>query len=136
MEPIDRNAELTAQIVSAYVSKNEVPRAELTGLIHDVYQALLKAVAAKHQKPAATPPADPAKTIKRTVFPSYLICLEDGKRFKSLKRHLRSAYGLTPEQYRAKWNLAADYPMVAPNYAEQRSTLAKKSGLGKKTKAK
>lgn len=120
---------MATDIIAAYVSKNDVPRQDLTKLIHDVFEALASAMEGK--KPAPAPII--ANASKKTIFPDFLICLEDGKRFKSLKRHLRSAYNLTPEQYRAKWNLNADYPMVAPNYAKTRSSLARSSGLGKKS---
>lgn len=120
--------ELTADIVSAYVSNNPVPVASLPDLIASVNSSL-----AKVGQPAATetPVKAPAVNPKRSVFPDYIICLEDGKKFKSLKRHLMS-FGLTPNEYREKWGLKSDYPMVAPNYAEQRSALAKASGLGRK----
>lgn len=119
--------ELTAEIVSAYVANNHVSKdnlVELMGAIHGALTGLAK--------PAekAPPPPDPAISIKKSVTPDYIICLEDGKRFKSLKRHLHTAYGMTPEAYRAKWNLPADYPMVAPSYAASRSALAKSMGLG------
>jgi predicted transcriptional regulator len=119
---------LTVQIVSAHVQNNSVPPAELPGLIYQVYNALANVgePKAEPEKPVAAPPP------KKTVFPDYIICLEDGRKLKTLKRHLRSEYDLTPEQYREKWGLAADYPMVAPNYAERRSQLAKKLGLGRK----
>ena len=124
---------LTAPVVAAYVSRNEVPRAEVARLVAEVHGAL-QAVGSG-QAVAASPDLKPQKSsIKKSVFPDYLICLEDGKRFKSLKRHLRVKYSLTPEQYRAKWGLAADYPMVAPRYAETRSKLAKSMGLGRKSK--
>lgn len=122
-------AKLAADIVAAYVGKNEVPRADLPKLIHEVFEALTSAIEGK--KPPQ--PSTISSGYKKTIFPDYLICLEDGKRFKSLKRHLRTAYKLSPEQYRAKWNLNADYPMVAPNYAKTRSSLARSSGLGKKS---
>jgi predicted transcriptional regulator len=120
--------DLTADIVSAYVSHNPVPSAELPGLIADVHGALA-GLAGKAEEPPAEPPK-PAVPIKRSVTPDYIICLEDGKQFKSLKRHLRTQYDMTPEEYREKWGLAADYPMVAPNYARARSELAKEMGLG------
>ena len=129
MEPSPTLAQMATDIIAAYVSKNDVPRQDLTKLIHDVFEALASAMEGK--KPAPAPII--ANGAKKTIFPDFLICLEDGKRFKSLKRHLRSAYNLTPEQYRAKWNLNADYPMVAPNYAKTRSSLARSSGLGKKS---
>ena len=120
--------ELAADIVSAYVSNNSVPSAELPSLINEVHGALLKVGGGTIEVPAEAP--KPAIAIKRSVTPDYIICLEDGKKFKSLKRHLRTRYGMTPEEYRAKWNLAHDYPMVAPNYAKERSNLAKRMGLG------
>ncbi|RWE22855.1 MAG: transcriptional regulator [Mesorhizobium sp.] len=122
--------ELTADIVSAYVSKNPLPVAGLPDLI-----ALIHASLAGIAQPSAAeaPKQEPAVNPKRSVFPDYIICLEDGKKFKSLKRHLDVHYGLTPDEYRAKWGLKPDYPMVAPNYAAQRSALAKSSGLGRKT---
>jgi predicted transcriptional regulator len=136
LENANHIAQMAADIVAAYVSNNEVPRADLTKLIQEVYQALATATHAKAT--LATPLVEkrPAVNIKKTIHPDYLICLEDGKRFKSLKRHLRTAYKLTPEQYREKWGLAVDYPMVAPNYAKTRSNLAKSSGLGKKSSQK
>ena len=125
--------ELTADIVSAYVSKNAVPVASLPELIESVNLSLSKIGGpAEPESPMLTPAVNP----KRSVFPDYIICLEDGKKFKSLKRHLSVHYDLTPDEYRAKWGLKADYPMVAPNYAAQRSALAKSSGLGRKAPAK
>ena len=128
--------ELTAEVVAAYVSNNSVPASELPSLIADVHSALGRmnapaaepAPVAEKQKPAVNP--------KRSVHEDYIICLEDGKKFKSLKRHLMTHYGLTPEQYREKWELDANYPMVAPNYAQARSALARKIGLGRKRKPK
>ena len=120
--------ELAADIVSAYVSNNSVPTGELPSLISDVHAALLRVKGGGAEAPAEAP--KPAISVKKSVTPDYIICLEDGKRFKSLKRHLRTQYGMTPEQYREKWGLAADYPMVAPNYAKARSELAKEMGLG------
>ncbi|WP_149802046.1 MucR family transcriptional regulator [Mesorhizobium sp. NFR06] len=125
--------ELTADIVSAYVSNNPVPVASLSDLIASVNSSLAKV--GQPTEPA-TPPRVPAVNPKRSVFPDYIVCLEDGKKFKSLKRHLGVHYGLTPEAYREKWGLARDYPMVAPSYAAQRSELAKASGLGRKVAAK
>ena len=119
---------MTAEIVAAFVSHNAVPAAELAGLLQTVHAGL--ATIASGAKPVEQLPAPtPAVSVRQSIKPDYLICLDDGKRFKSLKRHL-SALGMTPEQYRAKWSLPADYPMVAPSYAAQRSELAKKSGLG------
>ncbi|WP_210236441.1 MucR family transcriptional regulator, partial [Mesorhizobium sp. M4B.F.Ca.ET.172.01.1.1] len=120
--------ELTADIVSAYVSKNAVPVASLPELIHSVNASLSKIGSPTEQ---ASPILTPAVNPRRSVFPDYIICLEDGKKFKSLKRLLDVHYGLTPDEYRAKWGLKSDYPMVAPNYAAQRSALAKSSGLGR-----
>ncbi|MDJ1159061.1 MucR family transcriptional regulator [Chelatococcus sp. SYSU_G07232] len=120
--------ELAADIVSAYVSNNTVSANELPGLINEVHAALVRVVAGAAEAPAEAP--KPAVPIKKSVTPDYIVCLEDGKKFKSLKRHLRTQYNMTPEQYREKWGLAADYPMVAPNYAKARSQLAKEMGLG------
>jgi predicted transcriptional regulator len=120
--------ELAADIVSAYVSNNSVPSADLPSLINEVHGALLKVGGGTVEMPAEAP--KPAISVKRSVTPDYIICLEDGKKFKSLKRHLRTQYGMTPVQYREKWGLPADYPMVAPNYAKARSELAKEMGLG------
>ena len=120
--------DLAADIVSAYVSKNAVPVGELPALIASVHSALNNAV--QGTKEQAKEELRPAVPIKKSVTPDFLISLEDGKRYKRLKRHLRTSYNMTPDQYRAKWGLPADYPMVAPNYAEARSSLAKKIGLG------
>ena len=119
---------LTAEIVSAYVSNNTVAQADIPALINQVHSALLKVSNA--EAPASSEPLRPAVPVKRSINPDHLICLEDGKKFKSLKRHLRSQYDMTPEQYREKWGLPHDYPMVAPNYAAARSQLAKQMGLG------
>ncbi|MFL5074924.1 MAG: MucR family transcriptional regulator, partial [Microvirga sp.] len=115
-------------IVSAYVSNNSVPAGDLPGLISQVHLALARVGSGAGEASAEAP--KPAIAIKKSVTPDYIICLEDGKKFKSLKRHLRTQYNLTPEQYRDKWGLAPDYPMVAPNYAKARSDLAKEMGLG------
>jgi predicted transcriptional regulator len=120
--------ELTANIVSAYVSNNSVPGAEIANLIGHVYAALKRVSGGQVTAPAE--PLKPAVPIKRSVTPEYIVCLEDGQKFKSLKRHLRTRYNLTPDQYREKWGLPADYSMVAPNYAAARSQLAKQMGLG------
>lgn len=120
--------ELAAEIVSAFVSHNSLPAAELPGLIASVDAALRKLANAAPSSPP-TNNRDPAVSIRKSVTPDFLICLDDGKKFKSLRRHLASL-GLTPEAYRAKWNLPADYPMVAPNYTARRSELARKMGLG------
>jgi predicted transcriptional regulator len=120
--------ELAADIVSAYVSNNSVPSSDLASLIGDVHTALIRVAGGAVEAPAEAP--KPAVPVKKSVTPDYIICLEDGKKFKSLKRHLRTQYSMTPEQYREKWALPADYPMVAPNYAKARSDLAKEMGLG------
>jgi MucR family transcriptional regulator, transcriptional regulator of exopolysaccharide biosynthesis len=119
--------ELTSGIVSAYVSNNPVPSAEIPDLISQVYSALKRVSAGQV---AAAEPLKPAVPIKRSVTAEYIVCLEDGLKFKSLKRHLRTRYNLTPDQYREKYGLPPDYPMVAPNYAAARSKLAKDMGLG------
>ncbi|WP_322516409.1 MucR family transcriptional regulator [Rhodopseudomonas palustris] len=121
--------ELTATIVSAYVSNNPTPAGDIPSLIGQVHAAMQRLSSGRADAPAPEP-AKPAVPLKKSMTPEYLICLEDGKRFKSLKRHLRTQYKMTPEQYREKWGLPADYPMVAPNYAVERSQLAKKMGLG------
>jgi predicted transcriptional regulator len=120
--------DLTAEIVSAYVSNNTTPASEIPALIAQVHAALTRVSSGRAETPAE--PAKPAVSVKKSMTADYLICLEDGKRFKSLKRHLRTQYNMTPEQYRDKWQLPADYPMVAPNYAVARSQLAKNMGLG------
>lgn len=120
--------ELAADIVSAYVSNNSVAAADLPALIGEVHAALQRV--SKGEAEPAQEPLKPAVTVKRSVTPDYIVCLEDGKKFKSLKRHLRTQYDMTPEQYREKWSLPPDYPMVAPNYAAARSELAKQMGLG------
>jgi predicted transcriptional regulator len=119
---------LTANIVSAYVSNNSVPSSEIPNLISQIHSALKRVSGG--QVAAPTEPLKPAVPIKRSITPDYLVCLEDGKKFKSLKRHLRTQYNMTPDQYREKWGLAPDYSMVAPNYAAARSQLAKQMGLG------
>jgi predicted transcriptional regulator len=119
---------LTAQIVSAHVSNNSVTPDALPALIQDVYRTL----AGVGREPAQAEKPQSAVPVKKSVFPDYLVCLEDGKKLKMLKRHLKTAYDLTPDQYRERWGLPPDYPMVAPNYADHRSSLAKKIGLGTK----
>jgi predicted transcriptional regulator len=120
--------ELAADIVSAYVSNNSVSVTELPALIGDVHQALVRVSSGAAEAPVEAP--KPAIPVKKSITPDYIVCLEDGKKFKSLKRHLRTQYNMSPEEYREKWNLPADYPMVAPRYAEARSALAKQMGLG------
>jgi len=131
MSPDDNQGELlalTAEIVAAHVANNRVEPADLPDLIRKVHAALAGVSAAASASPAVRP--EPAVPIRKSITPGYIVCLEDGKKLKMLKRHLRTAYGLTPEQYRERWGLPADYPMVAPNYAAQRAQLARKSGLG------
>jgi predicted transcriptional regulator len=120
--------QLTAEIVSAYVSNNTVPSSDIPAIINQVHAALTRVSGRLGEVPAE--PLKPAISVRKSVTPEYIVCLEDGKKFKSLKRHLRTQYNMTPEQYREKWNLPADYPMVAPNYAAARSQLAKQMGLG------
>src|SRR5690242_11780856 len=122
--------ELTAQIVSAHVSKNQIRTDALPSLIQSVYRSLSAAGSAAEQ--AEAPAQTPAVPIKKSVFPDYIVCLDDGKKLKMLKRHLQTSYGLSPDAYRAKWGLPRDYPMVASNYAATRSGLAKQIGLGRK----
>jgi predicted transcriptional regulator len=120
---------LTADIVSAHVSNNSVAVNDLPVLIQNVHNAL-SALGARKEEPEARP--EPAVSIRSSIKPDYVVCLEDGKKLKMLKRHLMTHYQMTPDEYRQKWGLSPDYPMVAPNYAEQRRTLAKKIGLGTK----
>lgn len=119
---------LTAQIVSAHVTHNTVESDRLPALIQQVYQIL----STVGTEAAPVPPPTPAVPVKKSVFPDYIVCLEDGKQLKMLKRHLMTTYELTPEQYRVRWELPRDYPMIAPNYAKHRSNLAKQIGLGRK----
>ncbi|WP_394890477.1 MucR family transcriptional regulator [Mesorhizobium sp. AaZ16] len=128
---MDTLIELTADVVSAYVSNNAVPAGELPGLIADIHSGLGR-VGGAAREPEQIEKSKPAVNPKRSVHDDYIVCLEDGKKFKSLKRHLMTHYGLTPEQYRKKWSLDPSYPMVAPNYAAARSALAKEMGLGRK----
>jgi predicted transcriptional regulator len=124
-------AELTAAVVSAYVANNSVSQSELPKLIQDVYRTLADATVGSAETFEHVE-VKPAVPVRKSVHPDHIVCLEDGKKFKSIKRHLRTHHDLSPEQYREKWGLPSDYPMVAPNYAEARSTLAKKIGLGQK----
>jgi predicted transcriptional regulator len=119
---------LTAEIVSAYVSNNPVTSSDIPALINQVHSALLRISNGDPQSSGEA--LKPAVPVKRSINPDFIVCLEDGKKFKSLKRHLRTQYDMTPEQYREKWGLPHDYPMVAPNYAAARSHLAKQMGLG------
>ena len=120
--------EMTADIVAAYVGANSVTAADLPSLIQSVHRALTGVATGADVVEAA--PREPAVPVKKSITPEYLICLEDGRKFKSLKRHLRTKYNMSPEDYRAKWGLPKDYPMVAPSYAKARSELAKQMGLG------
>ena len=126
--------ELAADIVSAYVSNNSVPSSDLPALINEVHAALLR-VTTGTVVPTAEAPR-PAVPTKKSITNEFIVCLEDGRKFKSLKRHLRTQYNMSPEEYREKWNLAPDYPMVAPNYAKARSNLAKQMGLGQQRRRK
>ncbi len=120
--------ELAADIVSAYVSNNSIATSEIASLIGEVHSALVRVAGGAVEVPLEA--LKPAVPIKKSITPDYIICLDDGKKFKSLKRHLRTQYDMTPEEYRERWGLPPDYPMVAPNYAQARSQLAKKMGLG------
>jgi predicted transcriptional regulator len=122
---------LTAQIVAAHVSNNTVPPDALPSLIQEVYKTL----AGVGKEPVQPDRPQPAVPVKKSVFSDHIVCLEDGKKLKMLKRHLKTAYNMTPEQYRERWGLTPDYPMVSPDYAKHRSSLAKKSGLGTKPRA-
>ena len=122
---------MTSDVVAAYVRNNPLPTTELSSVIQTVHSSLAALNGAGQAEPE---PAKPAVSIRRSVTPDYIVCLEDGKKLKMLKRHLRTTYDMTPEEYRAKWGLPADYPMVAPNYAKQRSAFAKKIGLGRGAK--
>ncbi len=135
MSPTSQSAiiELTSQIVGAYVARNVVQATDLPALIASVYQSL--STLDQPAPPEAAVEQKPAVPVKKSVFPDYIVCLEDGKKLKMLKRHLQASYGLTPDEYRAKWGLPADYPMVAPNYAKTRSDLALKLGLGRRAKS-
>ena len=121
---------MVTDVVAAYVAKNAVPAAQLSDLINTVYGSLSSLEGGQPEAKSEAP--KPAIAVKKSVTPDYIICLEDGKKLKMLKRHLRTTYNMTPDEYRAKWALAPDYPMVAPNYAAQRSEFAKKIGLGRK----
>lgn len=120
---------MTAEVVSAYLSNNTLPASQISEVILTVHNSLNALGTGKSE--SASEPPKPAVPIKKSVTPDYIVCLEDGKKLKMLKRHLRSTYAMTPEEYRTKWGLPADYPMVAPNYAQQRSEFAKKIGLGR-----
>jgi predicted transcriptional regulator len=124
---------MTADVVAVYAGNNSVPAVELTKAINAVHASL---TSLNDDGGAPAEPPKPAVSIRRSVRPDYIVCLEDGKKLKMLKRHLRTTYGMTPDEYRARWGLASDYPMVAPNYAKQRSEFAKKIGLGRKPRKK
>ena len=125
---LDDTIELAADIVSAYVSNNSVPASDLPTLINEVHAALLRVT--NEVVPLAIEPLKPAVPARKSITNDFIVCLEDGRRFKSLKRHLRTQYNMSPDEYREKWSLPPDYPMVAPSYAKARSTLAKQMGLG------
>jgi predicted transcriptional regulator len=132
-KPASRTSDIlrmTAEVAAAYVGNNTVSAAQIPDIIRIIYSSLS---ALDHADPVPATDQKPLVPIKKSVTPEFIICLEDGKKLKMLKRHLRTAYGMTPEAYRAKWGLPLDYPMVAPNYAEQRSVFAKKIGLGRKS---
>ncbi len=124
---------MTTEVVAAYVKNNPLPTSELSKVIQTVHASLNALDGGSVER---SEPLKPAVAVRRSITPDFLICLEDGKKLKMLKRHLRTTYDLTPDQYRARWGLAADYPMVAPNYAKQRSAFAKKIGLGRTSKRK
>jgi predicted transcriptional regulator len=121
---------MAVDVVAAYLSNNAVATSQISEIIHDVFNSLATLDGEPVEEPVEAP--KPATTIRKSVTPDYIVCLEDGKKLKMLKRHLRTTYNMTPEEYRAKWNLPLDYPMVAPNYAQQRSDFAKRIGLGRK----
>ena len=122
---------MTSDVVAAYLRNNPLPTTELTSVIQAVHSSL---ASLNNGGDVKAEPQKPAVSVRRSVTPDFIVCLEDGKKLKMLKRHLRTTYDMTPDEYRAKWGLAADYPMVAPNYAKQRSAFAKKIGLGRATK--
>ena len=130
----DTLVELTAYVISAYFTNHKISVTDLTGLIAEFHGALGHAASGAAAPEPAPEPQKPAVPVKKSVGPGFIICLEDGKKFKSLKRHLRTAYSLTPQAYRKKWDLPADYPMVAPSYAAVRSELANKSDLGQQSR--
>jgi predicted transcriptional regulator len=127
--------EYAAEIISAYVSNNSLPASDLPALLQSVHAALAGLATEQVAETEAAAQKEPAVPIKKSVTADFIICLEDGKKFKSLKRHLNTSYSMTPDEYRVKWGLASDYPMVAPNYAKARSELATKMGLGQKRPA-
>jgi predicted transcriptional regulator len=127
--PAEELLRMTSEVAAAYVSNNNLPSGQLPDVIRTIHESLAALSGAKVA--AASEPPTPAVPIKKSITPDYIVCLEDGKKLKMLKRHLRSTYNMTPDEYRHRWSLPADYPMVAPNYAAQRSAFAKKIGLGR-----
>jgi len=127
--PAEELLRMTSEVAAAYVSNNNLPSGQLPDVIRTIHESLAALSGAKVA--AASEPPTPAVAIKKSITPDYIVCLEDGKKLKMLKRHLRSTYNMTPDEYRHRWGLPADYPMVAPNYAAQRSEFAKKIGLGR-----
>ncbi|MDX1921720.1 MAG: MucR family transcriptional regulator [Alphaproteobacteria bacterium] len=127
-------ARLVADVVASYVSNNKVEMSELPNLVQQVYHSFLRLDGVTSSTLSSVDRPEPAVAIKKSVTPEYIICLEDGKKLKMLKRHLQTSYNMTPEQYRERWNLPSDYPMTAPSYAKERSKLAKDIGLGTKSK--
>jgi predicted transcriptional regulator len=127
--PAEELLRMTSEVAAAYVSNNNLPSGQLPDVIRTIHESLAALSGAKVA--AASEPPTPAVAIKKSITPDYIVCLEDGKKLKMLKRHLRSTYNMTPDEYRHRWGLPADYPMVAPNYAAQRSAFAKKIGLGR-----
>src|SRR5215471_11018854 len=132
--PAEELLRMTTDVAAAYVSNNNLPSGQLPDVIRTIHESL--AALSGGQVAAAAEPPTPAVPIKKSITPDYIVCLEDGKKLKMLKRHLRSTYNMTPDEYRHRWGLPADYPMVAPNYAAQRSAFAKKIGLGRNPGAK
>ncbi len=121
---------MTVRVTAAYLSENALPADRIASVLTDVHDSISR-IAGAEQLQIEKPSRRPAVSVAKSVAPNYIVCLEDGRRMKMLKRHLKAAYGLTPEEYRQRWNLPSDYPMVAPRYAQQRSQFAKKMGLGK-----
>lgn len=136
MQDNSRLAKMTAEMVSAYLSNNHISPQDVPELIKSVHRSMSVLCSGSGESVANAGNAKPAVPVKRSITSEYIVCLEDGMKFKSLKRHLRSSYGLSPDEYRSKWSLPHDYPMVAPNYAEHRSQLAKQIGLGRQRTAK
>ena len=127
--PAEELLRMTSEVAAAYISNNNLPSGQLPDVIRTIHESLAALSGARVA--AASEPPTPAVAIKKSITPDYIVCLEDGKKLKMLKRHLRSTYNMTPDEYRHRWGLPADYPMVAPNYAAQRSDFAKKIGLGR-----